>query len=144
MRKALAVCAGRDFDAQRDTALVRLMLDVGARVGELAAMTVSSWNRDTDRVTLTGKTGTLQVPVSASTGEALSPLRTGPARPRSSDTPRLLARLPRGGGLGVSGIEQALARRCTEAGVHRIHPHQLRHKGAHLAKLGGPSDQRAT
>jgi site-specific recombinase XerD len=38
IRAVLEVCAGTDFEARRDTALVRLLLDTGMRRGEIAGL----------------------------------------------------------------------------------------------------------
>jgi integrase/recombinase XerC len=40
LRRLLAVCAGRDFAARRDTALIMLLLDSGGRLTEIAEMHV--------------------------------------------------------------------------------------------------------
>ncbi len=68
----LRVCEGRAFEARRDTALIRFLLDTGCRVGEMVARSVDSWDRRQDLVTFTGKTGTTIVPISPSTGEAMA------------------------------------------------------------------------
>ncbi len=41
------------------------------------------------------------------------------------------------GALTGSGIAQMIERRCDEAGVPRVHPHQFRHTWAHQFKLSG-------
>jgi integrase len=38
LKAILDACAGADFDARRDTAIVRLLLDAGMRRGELAGL----------------------------------------------------------------------------------------------------------
>jgi hypothetical protein len=43
LRRLLAVCAGKDFEARRDTAIITLLLDTGARSGEFAGLTLSTW-----------------------------------------------------------------------------------------------------
>jgi integrase len=43
-RRLLAACAGRSFEARRDTAIIMLLLDTGARRAELA---ISSWRMST-------------------------------------------------------------------------------------------------
>jgi integrase/recombinase XerD len=40
LSKLLKVCAGKDFRAVRDTAIIRLMIETGARAGEVIAMTI--------------------------------------------------------------------------------------------------------
>jgi site-specific recombinase XerC len=38
LKRLLAVCAGRDFKARRDTALIMLLLDSGGRLAEISEM----------------------------------------------------------------------------------------------------------
>ena len=79
VRAMLHACAGTDFEARRDTAIIRFLIDTGARVGELVGMTVDSWDRRQDLVTLTGKTGTRIVPDLPVDRRGPGPLRAGPA-----------------------------------------------------------------
>jgi integrase len=138
IRMVLHACDGKDFDARRDTALIRLLIDTGARVGELVAMTVDSWDRRADVVTLTGKTGTRTVPVSPSTGEALSRY----LRARKDHPQRDLRAMWLGlrGKLTAGGIAQMIYRRCDQAGVPRAHPHAFRHTWAHEARVAGMAE----
>jgi site-specific recombinase XerC len=46
LRRLLAVCRGPDFEARRDAALIRLLIDTGMRRGECAALTVSDVDMD--------------------------------------------------------------------------------------------------
>jgi integrase len=46
LRRLLAVCAGKDFEACRDTAIITLLLDTGARSGEFAGLTLSDVDFD--------------------------------------------------------------------------------------------------
>lgn len=65
--------------------------------------------------------------------------RERPAHPLASVEALWLGnRMP----LQASGIAQMLRRRCDQAGIPRIHPHQLRHTFAHLwlAQGGGERD----
>lgn len=132
VRALLAAADGKGFEERRDTALIRLMFDTGARNGEVMSMTVESWDRRSDLVTLTGKTGTRLVPISASTGEAFARYLRVRAQHRRADLEVLW--LGTRGALGASGLAQMLYRRADEAGVPRMHPHQLRHTWAHLLK----------
>jgi integrase len=38
LQRLLGVCAGKDFDARRDTALIMLLVDAGPRRAELVGM----------------------------------------------------------------------------------------------------------
>jgi Phage integrase family len=55
LRRLLAVCTGRDFDARRDTAIIMLLLDAGPRVGELVGMRVSDVDFELEVVGVLGK-----------------------------------------------------------------------------------------
>lgn len=138
IRRLLATATGADFADRRDTALIRVLFDTGARLGELVNMTVDGWDRRNDFLTLTGKTGTRVVPVSPSTGEALSRyLRVRKQHPH--------ARLPdlwlgAKGKLGPTGVAQLLRRRCELAGVEHLNPHRFRHTWAHTFRAEGGSE----
>jgi site-specific recombinase XerD len=53
--RVLDVCKGSDFDARRDTAIFRLLLDSGLRVAELIGISVDDLNFDQDVVLVLGK-----------------------------------------------------------------------------------------
>lgn len=48
LHRLLAVCAGKGFEARRDTAIVTLLLDTGARSGEFAGLRVAGVDFDLD------------------------------------------------------------------------------------------------
>jgi site-specific recombinase XerD len=48
------VCAGKDFEARRETAIITL-LDTGARSGEFAGLTLSDVDFDLDVLLVLGK-----------------------------------------------------------------------------------------
>lgn len=139
LRAVLATCASRvDFTDRRDEAIIRTLLDTGARRGELVGATLDAWDRRNDLLTLTGKTGTRTVPLSLSTGEAMARyvrVRRGHAY---AEHPALW--LGPKGPLRDSGVAQVLARRCELAGVARINPHKLRHTWAHLFRADGGAE----
>ncbi len=138
VRAMLHACAGIDFEARRDTAIVRFLIDTGARVGELIGTTVDSWDRRQDLVTLTGKTGTRIVPISPSTGEALA--RYMRLRLRQSHAGSRALWIGTRGPLSDSGVAQMLNRRADQAEVPRLHPHVFRHSWAHELKRAGASE----
>lgn len=41
IRRLIAACKGRDFDDRRDAAIIRLFLDTGMRLSELAGLQVA-------------------------------------------------------------------------------------------------------
>jgi integrase len=138
VRRLLSTCTTRTFADRRDEAIIRLLFDTGARLGEMAAMTVDDWDRRNDFLTLRGKTGTRVVPVSASSGEALSRyLRLRRDHPKAK-LPALW--LGPKGKLTDSGIAQVLNRRCELAGIDHINTHRLRHTWAHSFRAEGGSE----
>jgi site-specific recombinase XerC len=133
IRALLKACQGRDHDSVRDTAIIRLFCEPGApRLAEMASIRVEHLDMVRDQVEVLGKGAKWRtIPFGAKTGKALTRyLRVRAAHP--------LARLPllwlgaRGQPLTANGIAQMLRRRCDEAGIKRIHPHQLRHFAADL------------
>lgn len=124
-------CAGKDFRDRRDTAVLRLMIETGARAGEVVAMGTA----DVDITRLVavirrGKGGRARsVPFSAKTGAAIDRYQRIRGRHRLADTPALW--LGEGGKTwGYPGLYRALNRRAEEAGIKDFYPHLLRHTGA--------------
>ena len=138
IRRLLSTCTTREFSDLRDAAVIRILFDTGARLGEVVAMTVDGWERRNDLLTLIAKTGKRVVPVSPTTGEALSRyLRVRAKHPKADSSAMWLG--PKGA-LGQTGIGQLLRRRCELAGVDHINPHKLRHTWAHQYRAQGGSE----
>src|SRR6266540_1552871 len=55
LRTLFAACAGKDFDARRDTALLMVLLDAGPRRAELLGMRVEDLDFEYDVVRVIGK-----------------------------------------------------------------------------------------
>lgn len=138
LRLLLRATAGRTFRDRRDHAVIRVLLDTGARLGELVSMKVDDWDRRADLLTLTGKTGTRITPVSLSTGEALARYLRERKTHRLADRPAMW--LAARGALGSSGVAQLLKARCAEAGIPPINPHRFRHNWAHEFRVAGGSE----
>jgi hypothetical protein len=68
----LAACKGRAFEDLRDEAIIRVMFDTGARLGELAGIQLDDWDTRQDFLFVDGKSGPRLVPMSASTAEAVA------------------------------------------------------------------------
>jgi len=129
----------RKFNDVRDEAIIRLFCEAGApRVSEMAGIELARVDMAQDVVTFLGKGRKWRtVPFGAKTGKALSRyMRARPKHPLvvaarakdpKSDGPAELWLGWRGRPLDASGIYQMIERRCEEAGIPRIHPHQLRH-----------------
>jgi integrase len=139
VRAILATCADRqDFTDTRDAAILRVLIDTGARRGELVGLRLSDWDRRNDLLLLDGKSGPRYVPLSLSTGEALARYVRRRAGHRYADLPALW--LGPKGGLGDSAIGQMLSRRCDLANVAHINPHRFRHTWAHLFRAEGGAE----
>ncbi|WP_425565900.1 tyrosine-type recombinase/integrase [Pseudonocardia ailaonensis] len=141
LRRLLSTCNGRDFDAVRDTALIRFLIDTGVRVAELSHIEVEGLDFTTDVATVLGKGRRPRtVPFGVKTGEALRRYLRARKRHSMSNTPYLW--IGRKGWMTDQGIREALLRRGHQAGLGRIYPHQLRHTFAHrwLAAGNGETD----
>jgi site-specific recombinase XerD len=141
LRRLLAVCAGRDFDARRDTAIIMLLLDAGPRVGELVGMRVTDIDFDLEVVGVLGKGRRERaLPFGHKTALAIDRYLRVRARHKNAGQPWLW--LGRAGRLTRWGVGQMLERRADQARLPRLHPHQLRHTFAHawLAQGGSETD----
>ncbi|MGI9118553.1 MAG: tyrosine-type recombinase/integrase [Acidimicrobiales bacterium] len=141
LRALLASCAGKDFEARRDTALLRLFIDTGARRGEVGNLTLEDLDLETDVILVLGKGRRPRAcPFGSKTGVALDRYLRERRRHAGASLPWLW--LGKKGRFGDSGISQMLRRRGNEAGLGPIHPHQLRHSFAHswLANGGNEGD----
>src|SRR5690606_3525203 len=132
IRRLLDACKGRTFTARRDTALIRMFIDTGARRGEILNLTLDDVDPENRLIRVVGKGNRPRlVPYGDKTAEALR--RYLRARNRHRDarsTDRVW--LGRRGPLQPSGLRKALERRAEMAGVGHVHPHQFRHTLAHL------------
>jgi site-specific recombinase XerD len=134
LRQLLAACAGKDFDDRRDTAIIRLWCEPGSpRAAEMAGLTVEAVDLRHDQITMRGKGGKLRtVPFGAATGQAIDRYLRARRGHRDAHRYDRLWLGSRGKPLSPSGLYQMLERRCAQAGLDRIHPHQLRHTAAHV------------
>lgn len=139
LRALLKACEGKGLPERRDTAIIRLMLEPGGlRLAEVAGLTVDAVDLEEDVVRVVGKGSRPRaVPFGAKTGTAITRYLRVRRESRHDHSPALW--LGRYGPMTDSGIAQMLERRSAQAGIARIHPHQLRHTAAHLwlAASGG-------
>ncbi len=144
IEKLLKVVDGKSFLDRRDCALFRLMLEPGGmRRAEAVGIKVTDVDLEFDTVTVTGKGRRIRaIPYGAKTGQALTRyLQARLAHPYAKRTDALW--LAQRGGLTDNGLGQALERRCAQAGIDRVHAHQLRHTAADDWFAAGGSDQDA-
>ncbi len=139
---------GSDFRERRDTAILRVFIDTGARRAEIVNL---RWNPGDDvnndvdldagilRVLGKGRRERI-LPIGAKTIKALDRyIRKRAQHPAAKSTALWLGHK---GAMADSGIFQIIRRRGHEAGLGDIHPHQLRHAFAHswLAEGGAEGD----
>lgn len=140
-RRLLRVTEGRDYNERRDAAILMVLFDSGIRLGELTGLQLDDVDLRDRLAYVTGKGGhTRAVRFGTKTAVAIDRylrLRRGH---RHADSPALW--LGQDGPMTASGMAQVLARRCKEAGLPRLHPHQFRHTFAHefLAAGGNEGD----
>jgi site-specific recombinase XerD len=141
LRALIAAASGKSFEQRRDEAMIRLFLDSGIRLGEMAALRVEDLDLDLEVVIVLGKGRRLRsAPFGQRTTTSLDRyVRSRKSHPEA-ERPELW--LGRKGALTDNGIAQMLRRRGKEAGIEGLHPHQFRHTMAHrwLAAGGAEGD----
>lgn len=125
LRRLLAACDGRGFEERRDTAIVRLFLDSGMRLSELANLRVEDLDLDQDVAIVVGEGRRPRVcPFGAKTGQAIDRYLRMRAKHHAATQPWLW--VGKRGRMNDSGVYQMIVRRAAQAGLD-VHPHQLRH-----------------
>lgn len=130
VRRLLKACAGKDFEARRDLAILSLLFDTGVRRSELATLTVNDLDLETRHIQVLGKGRRVRVvPFGDSTARALDRwLRIrGTHKLAQSDALWLGTN---GRSFGPQGVRQMLERRGEQASV-KLHAHLFRHTFAH-------------
>jgi site-specific recombinase XerD len=126
IRAMLRVASGTGFDERRDTALILLYFDTGARLSEVCDLTISSIDRTQDIAVVLGKGGSRRaLPYGPTVARALDRYLRARASHRAARTDWLW--LGKRGRLQAKGIVQALRRRAEAAGISDFHVHRLRH-----------------
>jgi site-specific recombinase XerD len=144
----IAACRGNDFESRRDEAIVRVFIDTGARLAELASLRVvagegaaSELDLDSGLARVVGKGGKIRLlPLGVKSLRAIDRYLRKRTQHPAADSPALW--LGGKGPMTPNGIAQMLRRRATRAGVGPINPHQFRHTFAHwwLASGGQETD----
>jgi site-specific recombinase XerD len=141
IKKLLDTCAGNDFESRRDAAIIRLFADAGIRLAELTGLKLEDVDLAGGAALVHGKGDRYRL-ASFGTKTAKALDRYQRARLGHADAESVSLWLGLKGPMTGSGIRQMLWRRSKEAGIPRIHPHQLRHFFAHswLAEGGQETD----
>jgi site-specific recombinase XerD len=139
VRALLDACSGPTFEDRRDTAIIRVFYDTGARLAELIGVTLSDVDLDERIITVTGKGRRIRLlPIGHRTVKAIDRyLRLRPQHPHAEEPWIWLGRKGR---MGTTGVQQMLRRRSREAGLDSINPHAFRHTYAHRWLSSGGSE----
>ena len=139
LKALLATCKARTFDDGRDEAILRLFIDTGMRLAELAGMSFEDLDFDQDVALVLGKGRRGRAcPFGNKTALALE--RYLRERRKRDDGSAALW-LGQKGPMSASGIRQMVNRRAERAGIGHVHPHQLRHTFAHRWLDSGGNEQ---
>jgi site-specific recombinase XerD len=143
----IKVTGGRDFEARRDHAIIRILIDTGVRVSGLGNLRYDPADENANDVFLAKrhlriklKGGDLwPVPIGDKSAAAIDRYLRVRARNLHANSPWLWigTRGHNVGHFGDSGIRQMLARRGEQAGVQNCHPHRFRHTFADQWLAGG-------
>ena len=140
--RLLKACAGADFYARRDLALIRLMLATGLRVSEACDLTPGDLDLRNRIVSVRHGKGDKArvVRFDPATAAALDRYKRIRARHRYAGLPWLW--IGHRGRMTRKGVPVMLDKRAKEAGIGHVHPHQLRHTWADrwLARGGQEGD----
>ncbi len=141
LARLLKTCVGDDFDDRRDNALLRLFIDTGCRLAEIAGLSIEDVNFEQNIVIVLGKGRRPRVcPFGKKTARALDRYLRKRAQNRSADSKALW--LGHAGPMTSSGVSGVVRRRAIEAGLSGVHAHIFRHTYAHqwLAAGGNEGD----
>lgn len=128
----LDACHGTSFAERRDAAIIRVFVDTGVRLSEMAGIDLQDVDLDRFQVIHVCGKGSREraVPLGDKTAEAISRyLRARRSHPLAERVEALW--LGTRGRLTNSGISQMLKRRGSRAHVKDLHPHRFRHTFAH-------------
>jgi site-specific recombinase XerD len=133
LKRLLKTTEGKNmiaFEQRRDAAIPRVFHDCGLRLGELTGLKVEDVDWDLQVVLVVGKgSRPRSVPFEAKTSQALDRYqRVRKGHPLSSSA---MFWLGSKGPLTDSGVAQMIRRRCKDAKIPQLHPHQFRHTAAH-------------
>ena len=136
LQRLLKVCEGKDFEARRDTAILRLLIDTGMRRSECAYLKVTDIDMDQNLAYVVGKGRRPRVcPFGRKTAQALDRYLRVRSQRRSAESDALW--LGKAGPIGDAALALMVKRRAAEAGLEGVHPHIFRHGFAHAWLAAG-------
>lgn len=143
LRALFATCEGKDFTDRRDHAILRLFVDTGMRLSELAGLTLDDVDLDEQIAYVLGKGRRPRAcPFGAKTALAIDRYLRVRRRHKLAERPELWLGPANRQPMTANGIAQMVRRRGRQAGLPGLHPHALRHTFAHhwLAEGGNEGD----
>jgi site-specific recombinase XerD len=136
--RILDTCRGKDFLPLRDTAIIRLLCNTGARLSEVANLHLDDVDLALDTIRYHGKGAKdRRVRFGPKTGRAISRYLRARHEHPGADLPHLWLAARGAWPLQANGIKIMLRRRGEAAGVDNVHAHRWRHTYAHQWKLAG-------
>lgn len=139
LKALLKACGGKSFEDRRDTAIIRSFLNTGARLAELAGITLHDVDLDLRELYVTGKGRKGRaLPLGPKAVKDLDRYLRTRTRHKDAGLPWLW--LGPKGRLTGSGIAQMVKRRCREAGISEINVHRFRHTMSHLWLASGGTE----
>ena len=140
LRRLLATCEGKTFEDRRDQAILRVFIDTGARLAEVAGLSLSDVDQEAGSLRLMGKGRRVRVvAVGAKTQRALDRWMRG-ARPGHTAAGTDALWLGKRGPMTVTGVAGVVKTRAAQAGLKGVHPHRFRHTFAHQWRVAQGSD----
>lgn len=133
-------CAGKDFRARRDEAMLRLLLDCGLRVSELCGLTVDGTDLDQGMALVRGK-GSKVRPIyfGARTVRAVDRYQRARGSQRWAHLDALF--ITQRGALSPDGARERVRLLGEAAGIPNLHPHRFRHTWAHDFLMSGGQER---
>lgn len=142
LKALFRTCKGRTFADRRDTAILMLLLDTGLRLSELTDRRVGDLDLDLMVIRVLGKGDKWRsVPFGRTVATALDRYLRAAAKHKGRPLEEDMwlwwgdQAAHRGHRLTIWGVGKLLKRRCEQAGIEPLHPHQFRHTFAHLWKV---------
>jgi site-specific recombinase XerD len=144
LKALFATCKGTDFINRRDRALLLMFLDTGGRLSEITNRTQNKLDLDVNVLHVLGKGDRERpLPFGRTTAQAMDRYLRAAAKYLGrglEPSDPLWISYKRRDALTIWGVGEMLERRCAEAGIEHIHPHQFRHTFAHQWKVGGGNE----
>lgn len=141
LKALIKSCAGKDFRARRDEAMIRLMAETGLRAGEVIGMQLAEVDLQRGLATVRrGKGGKgRMVPFGAQTATSIDRYLRARKSHRLADSPALWLG-DRSRGFTYDALHKTLKGRADAAGIERFHPHLMRHTAATRWLAAGGSE----